>query len=337
MVVIRRGWPAALALVAVVIAVAGVLMSHRPAPPLSNRVEAVAKTLRCPTCQGESVAASDTPIARSMRAEIRHQLRAGRSPDEVRHWFADRYGAGIVTTPSTRGPELLLWVLPIGVLAAGGLVVVARSRRRTPRESAAADTGPRGSTHQSGGPTRASRLSGRRVAVAAGVCATVGLAVPAAVALPTLGGSDTPAAADGGPGSSSQLKPADWTRLGRRLDRQGDPKGAEDAYRRALADGPSRQTAAAARTRLAFDLLRDRRFHAAERLARPVAQPSSDHHAGQRAGHRAGHRALALLVLGLAQRGSGERAEATVTLHEFLRVAPHHPAAPQVRRLLRRH
>jgi hypothetical protein len=45
------------------------------------------------------------------------------------------------------------------------------------------------------------------------------------------------------------------------------------------------------------------------------------------------HQALSLLVLGLAQR-SMNLPSADATLRRFLRVAPHHPAAPQVRRLL---
>ena len=301
----RRLWIPVAAVLVAAVAVVAVVLAHEPTPPLSTRVDEVARTLRCPACNGESVAASDTPIARSMRAEITHQLEAGRSPDQVRGWFVDRYGADIVTTPSARGPELLLWVLPAGVLVAGGIVLLARSRRRT-------TTG----TGEPTAPPRAGALSGRRVLVAVLVCAAAGAAVPAAVALPSGGGSD---AASPAADTSTRLGADDWLRLGRSLDSRGDPSGAEHAYRRALALAPRN---AAARTRLAFDLLRDGHLPAAERLVRPVTGPAGT------------YRPLALLVLGLAQRGRGEPA-ATATLHRFLRVAPDHPAAPQVRRLLR--
>ena len=50
---------------------------------------------------------------------------------------------------------------------------------------------------------------------------------------------------------------------------------------------------------------------------------------------RPGHdRALAILVLGLAERAQGEPAW-RATLSRFLEHHPHHPAAAQVRRLLR--
>jgi cytochrome c-type biogenesis protein CcmH/NrfF len=308
-VVTRRLWIPVVVVLVAAAAAAAIVLTHQPTPPLSNRVDSVAKTLRCPACNGESVAASDTPIARSMRAEITHQLKAGRSPDQVRGWFVDRYGADIVTTPSARGPELLLWALPIGVLVAGGLVVLARSRRRT--------TGIREVTPTSV-PRGGGALSGRRVLVAVVVCAMAGAAVPAAVALPSRGGSDAASAPGGTAATSGRLGPQDWVRLGRSLDSRGDPSGAEHAYRRALALAPHD---AAARTGLAFDLLRRGHLSRAERLVRPVSGPPGR------------YRPLALLVLGLAQRAHGEPFAAT--LHRFLRLAPDHPAAAQVRRLLR--
>jgi cytochrome c-type biogenesis protein CcmH/NrfF len=307
MVVIRRLWPLAAVIVVLAVAVAAVLLAHAPQPPLATRVDQVARTLRCPTCQGESVAASDTPIARSMRAEIAHQLRAGRSPDEVRSWFVDRYGADIVTTPSARGPGLLLWLLPLGVLALGAGLVVARTRSRQDRPPV-----------EEGQPPVAGRAIGRgRLLVAGSVCLAAGVAVPAAVGFAGDGGADATSASPAT--GSAGVSAASWVGVGRSLDRRGDTAGAVRAYRRALSRRPAD---AAARTRLAFDLLRISRLARAEGLVRPVsARPGR-------------YRALALLVLGLAQRGRHEPAFRS-TLRRFLRVAPHHPAAAQVRRLLR--
>jgi cytochrome c-type biogenesis protein CcmH/NrfF len=306
MVMTRRVWIPVLAVLAVLAAVVALVLTRQPTPPLSTRVDRVAKTLRCPACNGESVAASDTPIARSMRSEITLQLRKGRSSDQVRQWFVARYGADIVTTPSTRGPELLLWALPAGVLLAGGLVLLVRSRGRRPHVQDSTDA-----------LARPRALDGRRVLAAAVVCAAAGAAVPAAVALPgrvgSHAGSSAPTTA-----TADRLGPADWVRLGRSLDSRGDQPGAEHAYRQALVLAPH---SAAARTRLAFDLLRRGHLSSVERLVRPVTGPPGR------------YRPLALLVLGLAQRGRGEPFVAT--LHRFLQLAPDHPAAPQVRRLLR--
>jgi hypothetical protein len=77
----------------------------------------------------------------------------------------------------------------------------------------------------------------------------------------------------------------------------------------------------ALRVRLGFDLLRAGRPDDAV----PVVRALSEHNGSQRP--------MALLVLGLAQR-SRHDPDASRTLRRFLKVAPNHPAAAQVRRLL---
>jgi cytochrome c-type biogenesis protein CcmH/NrfF len=308
MVVIRRAWPASAMVLLLALGIAALAGSHQPAPRLSQRVDEVSRTLRCPTCEGESVAASETPIARSMRAQVRSQLRAGRRPDQIRAWFIARYGESIVTTPPARGGYLALWLVPLATLGVAALLVTRWARRRL---RGAAGPGARGAPGTGG-------LSGRRLLLALALCLATGVAVPAAVAV----------APRSGPGGSGQPAPAAvggrldanaWLELGRSLDRQGDRAAAEQAYRRALATAPA---LAAARTRLAFDLLQERRWREAERLARLVS------------GHSGRFRTLALLVLGLAEHSQHEPT-ATATLRTFLRLAPHHPASPGVRRLLR--
>jgi len=306
MVLIRRVWPVAAVVVLLALAALTLVAVHRPAPPLSARVDGVARTLRCPTCQGESAAASDSPIARSMRAEVRQQLTRGRSPEQIRAWFVGRYGDSIVTTPPSGGAGVVLWLAPLVALALGALLVTVFARARADANDARPPrAGPRA-------------LSRRGVLLAVLACLTTGVAVPTAIAA---GSHSTSSASAQLPatGRGDPLSPGAWLRLGRSLDRQGDPGAAERAYRRALAGS---STNAAARTRLAFDLLRRDRWVAAEQLAAPVAR---------RPGR---YRPLALLVLGLAQRGR-HQPTATETLRTFLRLAPHHAAAAQVRRLLR--
>lgn len=97
-------------------------------PTLDERTLSVAETLRCPECTDKSMAASDAPTSMAGRDEIRRQLEAGRTPDQIRAWFAGRYDDDILLTPSRRGVEGLIWALPVvafvvaaGVLAAAFL------------------------------------------------------------------------------------------------------------------------------------------------------------------------------------------------------------------------
>lgn len=103
---------------------------------LEARTSAVAATLRCPVCQGESIQESPSALAQQMRAVVRDRLRAGQTPDEVRAYFVSRYGEWILLEPTMKGLNVLLYVLPI-VLIGGGLVLVVFLVRRWTRQASA--------------------------------------------------------------------------------------------------------------------------------------------------------------------------------------------------------
>lgn len=54
---------------------------------LEARTAAVAADLRCPVCQGLSIQDSPTELALQMRGVVKDQLRAGKSPDDVKAYF----------------------------------------------------------------------------------------------------------------------------------------------------------------------------------------------------------------------------------------------------------
>ena len=96
---------------------------------LEAQTTAVASTLRCPVCQGESLQDSPSDLARQMRAVVRDQLRAGKTPDEVKAYFVSKYGEWILLEPTMTGLNVLLYVIPV-LLVVGGLVLVAFLVRR---------------------------------------------------------------------------------------------------------------------------------------------------------------------------------------------------------------
>ncbi len=81
-------------------------------PDLSPEVFAVARELRCPVCQGESAAESNSGVAQEMRRIIAEMLEEGRTPEEIKAYFVDRYGEWILYNPPRRGLTLWAWVLP---------------------------------------------------------------------------------------------------------------------------------------------------------------------------------------------------------------------------------
>lgn len=113
---------AVLALVAVVVLLAPPLVG----PGRGGQAEALAGELRCPDCQALSVAESRTAAAAAIRAEIAEQLAAGRTPDEVRRHFVERYGEWILLRPASP----VAWLLPLAVVGVAGLLLAVRLLRR---------------------------------------------------------------------------------------------------------------------------------------------------------------------------------------------------------------
>jgi cytochrome c-type biogenesis protein CcmH len=109
---------------------------------LDARTAAVASTLRCPVCQGESIQDSPSELAQQMRSVVRDRLRSGESPEQVKAYFVSRYGEWILLEPKMSGLNVLLYAVPV-ILVIGGLALVVILVRRwtTPADSTV--SGPR--------------------------------------------------------------------------------------------------------------------------------------------------------------------------------------------------
>ena len=106
------------------------------APTQAEVAHQIAGDLRCPDCQGLSVADSSSASAVEIRRQIDAQLTAGRSPDEVKQSFVDRYGEWILLSPTAP----IAWLLPFGVLLAAIAVLavwIVRARKPGARTDAA--------------------------------------------------------------------------------------------------------------------------------------------------------------------------------------------------------
>jgi cytochrome c-type biogenesis protein CcmH len=82
----------------------------------AQRVQAIGETIRCPTCRSQSVAESDSPAAKSIRVDLARRVDAGQTDDEIRSYFAGRFGEDILLTPSRSGLTGLVWALPVVAL-----------------------------------------------------------------------------------------------------------------------------------------------------------------------------------------------------------------------------
>jgi cytochrome c-type biogenesis protein CcmH len=91
--------------------------------PLEARVQKLGKELRCPMCQGLSIADSSSSAARAQLDKVRELVAEGRSDQEVREFFVARYGEWALLEPKAEGFNWLVWLGP-GLLVLGGLFVI---------------------------------------------------------------------------------------------------------------------------------------------------------------------------------------------------------------------
>lgn len=118
------------------------------ADTLDDRVYAVARQLMCPVCAGQTVAESDSAVARDMRDVIRAKLQAGETPAAILKFFVGQFGEGVLAEPPRRGLSLLLYLGPPAGVVAGLAIAVLCIRWWTVRAGA-----PSGGPPASGGET----------------------------------------------------------------------------------------------------------------------------------------------------------------------------------------
>lgn len=80
--------------------------------PLERQMLEIAKELRCAVCQNQPVSESNSDLAKDMRAIIREQLVAGKSPTEIMDYFVQRYGDYVLLRPPYTRTGTVLWILP---------------------------------------------------------------------------------------------------------------------------------------------------------------------------------------------------------------------------------
>lgn len=122
-------WVAMLAVLAVTFGIGG--WPHG-APSLAKREAALASTIRCPTCGGQSVAASDAVAAKAIRVQIADRLRRGQSDDQIRDFLVSRYDEGLMLEPSRSGVAGLVWAIPVVVAVIAFAAIGLRFRRWRP-------------------------------------------------------------------------------------------------------------------------------------------------------------------------------------------------------------
>ena len=110
-------------------------------PGIANeeqRIRQLEEKLRCLVCQNQSLADSNAELAGDLRREVREQVKAGRSDEQIIAFLVQRYGDFVRYEPPFKASTALLWLGPFLLLAgaAAFLLRALRRRRDAPEEPA---------------------------------------------------------------------------------------------------------------------------------------------------------------------------------------------------------
>lgn len=91
--------------------------------PSDDEVNAIARQLFCPVCENIPLEVCDTEACRQWRDLIRQQLAEGRTDDEIKRYFADHYGARVLSEPPASGFNWLAYLVPPAAFLMGIFVL----------------------------------------------------------------------------------------------------------------------------------------------------------------------------------------------------------------------
>lgn len=100
-------------------------------PEVEKRMLALTMDLRCLVCQNESIADSRADFSNDIRREIREQIKANKTDQEIVQFLVDRYGDFVLYNPPMKPTTIFLWFGPIVlfIIGFGTLIVYLRRRR----------------------------------------------------------------------------------------------------------------------------------------------------------------------------------------------------------------
>jgi len=97
---------------------------------LEQRMQALTQQLRCLVCRNETLADSPADVAEDLRHQIREQMKAGKSDQEIIAFLTQRYGDFVLYKPPVKSTTYLLWFGPFVLLIGGTLLLYQYLKQR---------------------------------------------------------------------------------------------------------------------------------------------------------------------------------------------------------------
>jgi cytochrome c-type biogenesis protein CcmH len=113
---------ASVAFIAVMAVALILITSTRPATV--DRVEQIGTRIKCPVCQGESIANSPSQMAEDMMDLVAERVSAGVPDQEIVDELLGSYTGAVLLDPPASGATLVLWLTPLAVMVLGIAVIL---------------------------------------------------------------------------------------------------------------------------------------------------------------------------------------------------------------------
>ena len=91
---------------------------------IDKKIQKIGNELMCPVCSGQTVAESNSDLAKDMRSIIRKKLNNGESSEEIIDFFITKYGDTVLSSPPAKGINLAIWIAPILAILVGATFIL---------------------------------------------------------------------------------------------------------------------------------------------------------------------------------------------------------------------
>lgn len=99
---------------------------------LQRETQRIGSLLRCPVCQGMSIADSPAEMAVNMKSQVYELLARGYTEEQILAYFEKSYGQFVLLKPKSK----IVWALPVLAMLLGVVLVVVKIRSLEQRQAA---------------------------------------------------------------------------------------------------------------------------------------------------------------------------------------------------------
>lgn len=97
-------------------------------PTQESRAKNLFTLIRCTECKGQSIKDSNAEIAFILRHNVRKQIEAGKTDQEILDFLVDRYGEEITLKPKFNFRNSILWLLPALIIILIGYIAFRKTK-----------------------------------------------------------------------------------------------------------------------------------------------------------------------------------------------------------------